>query len=68
MRSREPSTGNVGTRTCGCTPLNTSSAGLLTTFNGARTVGNQIGAERSRLDLRPVSMTEDEAAGTSCRF
>lgn len=29
-------------------------------FEGARTVGNQIGAERSRLDLRPVTLTGEE--------
>jgi len=29
-------------------------------LDGARTVGNQIGAHRSRLDLRPVSLTEEE--------
>jgi len=29
-------------------------------FEGARTVGNQIGAERSRLDLRPVTLSEGE--------
>ena len=37
-------------------------------FNGARTVGNQIGAERSRLDLRPVSMTEDEVMALRVAF
>lgn len=31
-----------------------------TMFDGARTVGNQIGAGRSRLDLRPVVMDEAE--------
>ena len=31
-----------------------------TLLDGARTVGNQIGAHRSRLDLRPVSLTEEE--------
>jgi len=29
-------------------------------FEGARTVGNQIGADRSRLDLRPVTLSEGE--------
>ena len=29
-------------------------------FEGARTVGNQIGAEASRLDLRPVTLSEGE--------
>lgn len=29
-------------------------------FDGARTVGNQIGAHKSRLDLRPATLTEEE--------
>ena len=37
-------------------------------FNGARTVGNQIGAQRSRLDLRPVTLTEDEIAALRAAF
>ena len=37
-------------------------------FNGARTVGNQIGAHRSRLDLRPASLTEDEVMALRTAF
>ena len=37
-------------------------------FNGARTVGNQIGAHRSRLDLRPAALTEDEVAELRSAF
>lgn len=37
-------------------------------FEGARTVGNQIGAHKSRLDLRPATLTEDEIAQLRAAF
>lgn len=37
-------------------------------FNGARTVGNQIGAHRSRLDLRPAALTEEDVTALRIAF